>query len=76
MSSSTQLVVLILALLACPTTTMITLTAKPSLQNPQVYQGRILNLARPLNLEAYLGQLIGEVNEVTCTHCGQRGAGV
>ena len=76
MSLSTLSVAPILALLARPTATMTTLAAKPSLRNPQVRQGCIPNLARPSNLEAYLGQLIGEVNEVVCTHCGQRGAGV
>jgi hypothetical protein len=54
---------------------MTALAARPSVRNPQLHACRNLNFSRTSNIEAYLGQLTGEVNATACVHCGQKSAG-
>lgn len=48
---------------------MTSLLALPLLRPAVVRNGRTEALARPVNLEARLGQMTGQVSTPTCTHC-------
>jgi hypothetical protein len=63
------------ALPARASAVMTALAALPSIRNPQLRKDRKLNLKRASNIEAYLGQLVGQENGVSCTHCSQKSAG-
>jgi hypothetical protein len=60
---------------AHPTRNMYMLSAMPPVRTAEIRNGRTLTTTRPSNLEALLGQIVGQVNSVRCTHCAG-GAGV
>lgn len=55
--------------------TMTRLYAFPPVRASVVREGRTVNSTRPSNMEALLGQVVGQVNPTACTHCAG-GAGV
>lgn len=57
------------ALPARTTRTMIGLSALVPARVPVLRSGRTLNITRPANMEALLGQYTGQVNAAACTHC-------
>jgi hypothetical protein len=54
---------------------MTALSALVIVRNPDLRLDRTLNTTRPSNLEALLGQTVGQVNAVQCGHC-QAGSGL
>lgn len=48
---------------------MTRLAALPPLRAPALRAGRTTNPARPSNLEAEIGQMVGQVQPLGCTHC-------
>jgi hypothetical protein len=63
------------ALPARPTQAMAALALLPPRRRPVLRAGRTTNPARPSNLEAELGQIVGQARNFQCAHC-TRGSGV
>jgi hypothetical protein len=57
------------ALPARPSQAMLSLSQRVAVRIPRLRPGRLINTARPTNLEALLGQFTGQLNSPGCTHC-------